>query len=67
MTPHGNSQWIGQVNRLLREGLGVEDIAIRLKCDVEAVRVEVAILREMVALDDMFSPVNDQSRPEGRP
>lgn len=47
MNARANSQWIGQVQRLLREGYGVEDIALRLGCDVEDVRREVKILRDM--------------------
>ena len=41
-----NSIWINKVTRLLAEGFGTEDIAVKLKCDIEDVRREVAILRE---------------------
>lgn len=49
-----NSQWIARVSILLREGFGVEDIAIKLKCTVEAVRMEVKILRECRLLENIY-------------
>lgn len=55
-----NSQWIGSVNALLREGYGVEDIARRLKCSVEAVRLEVAILREEGLLERLYWLAREQ-------
>lgn len=45
MTPEANSNWQARVRALLREGFGVEDIAVRLSCRVEDVRREVEILR----------------------
>ena len=54
MTGARNSQWICRVREHLREGFGVEDIAIRLKCDVEAVRAEVWILREQGDLERIY-------------
>lgn len=54
MTARANSQWIGRVRALIREGFGVEDIAVKLGCDVACVRTEVGILRDMGALRDMF-------------
>jgi hypothetical protein len=45
MTAQANSNWQARVRGLLRDGYGVEDIAVRLKCDVADVRAEVAILR----------------------
>lgn len=41
-----NSMWICQVREALSDGLGVEDIALKLSCDVEDVRQEVRILRD---------------------
>lgn len=49
-----NSAWIGKVRQLLREGQGVEDIALKLKCDVTAVRSEVSILRELGELEGLY-------------
>ena len=49
-----NSQWIRRVRGALAEGLGVEDIALRLSCDVEDVRREVSILRENGALARIY-------------
>lgn len=54
MSPRSNSQWIGAVKLLLAEGFGVEDIAQKLGCIVDEVRLEVAILRQEGVLDDMF-------------
>lgn len=63
MTARANSQWIGRVKAMLADGLGVEDIALRLSCDVQAVRDEVSILRQTGVLNDMFG--RDQcTRPE---
>ena len=41
----GNEQWQAQVARFLRQGYGVEDIAVLMACDAEHVRDEVFILR----------------------
>lgn len=41
-----NSMWICQEREALSDGLGVEDIALKLSCDVEDVRQEVRILRD---------------------
>jgi DNA-binding NarL/FixJ family response regulator len=46
MNARSNSTWQGRVHALLRQGFGVEDIAVRLRLDVNSVRLEVAILRE---------------------
>lgn len=40
-----NIEWKIAVCRMLRQGLGVDDIAVRLKCSPGSVRHEVAILR----------------------
>lgn len=54
MTPRANSQWIGRVRALIREGYGVEDIAVKLGCDVACVRTEIEILRQSGDLKVMF-------------
>ena len=54
MTAHANDAWQTVVRRLLKEGYGVEDIAIKAKCDVQDVRREVQILREGGDLARMF-------------
>ena len=41
-----NDIWMRKVWALISEGFGTEDIAVKLKCDIESVRREVAILRE---------------------
>ena len=46
MTNRSDDNWQRDVRTLLRTGLGVEDIALRLRCPVAAVRAEVAILRQ---------------------
>jgi hypothetical protein len=54
MTSQQNSMWIYRVRKLLKLGFGVEDIALREKCDVECVRAEVAILRESGELSRIY-------------
>lgn len=54
MTPKQNTSWICRVRTLLKEGFGVENIAIKLNCDVQAVRNEVVILRELGELGRMY-------------
>ncbi len=49
-----NDDWHLAVLRLIREGLGVEDIAHVLECDTDDVRKEVRILRLNGVLDRMF-------------
>ena len=46
MSPERNTAWQTTVRNLLRDGLGVEDIAVKLECEVAAVRREVKILRD---------------------
>jgi len=46
MSARANSTWIAKVTVLLRQGLGSEDIAVRLKCPVEDVRREIEIRRQ---------------------
>jgi predicted transcriptional regulator len=49
-------QWIGAVHNLLKQGYGVEDIAIMVKADVRDVRNEVKTLRSLGVLANMFQP-----------
>lgn len=46
--------WQSRVASLLRDGFGVEDIAIRMKCDAYDVRREVEILRSEGRLRDIL-------------
>lgn len=45
-TPHQNTAWQTRIKELLRQGYGVEDIAIKTKVKTDAVRREVQIMRE---------------------
>ena len=47
-------KWQRWVRRYLRAGYGTEDIAMMLKCDVSAVRLEVKILRESGKLREVL-------------
>lgn len=49
-----NSEWIGRMKTLLREGWGVEDIAIKTKTKLEHVQREVRILRASGELEELF-------------
>ncbi len=46
----GATEWRQQVERCLRDGMGVEDIAIWLACHVSHIRAEVSRLRASGAL-----------------
>lgn len=46
--------WQSRVASLLRDGFGVEDIAIRMKCSTADVRREVEILRSEGRLRDVL-------------
>lgn len=50
-----NEDWQWRVRSLLREGFGVEDIALKLCCDTEHVRAEVRILRREGVLAEMWA------------
>ena len=54
MTPESNAMWQDRVKTLLRDGLGVEDIAIRTKTTAENVRREVEILRATGELTEIY-------------
>ena len=56
-----NSVWIARVRLLLRDGFGVEDIAVRLKCCVDDVRAEVAILRENGVFELWYQPIKSNT------
>lgn len=56
MTGRENSKWQGDVARLLGEGFGAEDIAIRLKCAADDVRREISILRQEGRLAEIVRP-----------
>lgn len=45
-TPIQNEHWQRKVHRMLGQGLGSEDIAVKLKCPADKVRLEITILRE---------------------
>jgi hypothetical protein len=45
-TPKPRSRaWVDRVGALLRDGLGVEDIALKLECEARQVRAQVALFR----------------------
>lgn len=50
----GTVAWKAAVIRMLRTGLGSEDIALRLGCDVQEVRNLIAHLREYRLLDGLY-------------
>ena len=52
--PTGTTPWKAAVIRDLREGFGVEDIAHRMGCDVQAVRDLVADLRRHGLLPRLY-------------
>jgi hypothetical protein len=47
--------WQRQVHRLMARGLGVEDIAVTLRCPVAHVRAEADILRAEGRLDALYT------------
>lgn len=49
-----NDAWRGCVVRMMKTGLGYEDIAVKLKCKAEDVRREAKILKEEGELDDLY-------------
>ena len=55
MTCDKHDKWRADVRYLLRTGLGVEDIAIKIRCPVRFVRAEVQILREEGKLAKMLA------------
>lgn len=54
-TADRNLNWQAQVRGLLAHGFGIEDIALRLECDLESVQAEVKILREEGELRRIYS------------
>ena len=59
-----NDAWQRRVADLLREGFGVEDIAIRLKCSADDVRREVTILRNEGWLRDVLGLSEEKRKHE---
>lgn len=57
MSADSNSQWQSRVRSLLKEGLGSEDIAVKLRCDLAAVQREIQILRESGDLKKILASV----------
>lgn len=49
-----NEQWQHRVRAMLKEGYGVEDIALELDCSVAMVRDEVKAIREAGELTDVL-------------
>lgn len=49
-----NTDWQYRVRSHLRDGYGVEDIAVNLRCPVADVRREVEILREAGELQKIY-------------
>jgi len=41
----GSRAWVDRIGALLRDGYGVEDIAIKLACGPHQVRTQVALFR----------------------
>ena len=58
----GSEHWKAAVIRDLREGYGVEDIALRMECDVQHVRDLVVDLRKHGLLPRLY----EQARGEWR-
>lgn len=54
MTEGQNSEWIVRVRHMLGAGFGVEDIAIRLGCSADSVRLEIKIYRTQGTLIDVL-------------
>lgn len=61
LTP-GSQPWAAAVVRDLRDGYGVEDITLRLRCRPEAVRDKVRTWRRMGLLVQLYA----QARPGWR-
>lgn len=57
MKAETHATWIARVNLMLRDGFGVEDIAVLCGYRVEDVRLEVEILRAEGHLPAMFRRV----------
>lgn len=49
-----NSMWIVRVRELMRQGFGVEDVAMKLGCEAEHIRNEVAIYRAEGRIRDLI-------------
>jgi hypothetical protein len=47
--------WVDYVGALIRDGYGVEDIALKLACEARQVRTQVALFRGAGLLAKWFS------------
>lgn len=56
MSAHQNTAWQTWVRELLGRGFGVEDIALKTKCDPAHVRSEIKILRQEGRLRQVLRP-----------
>lgn len=54
MTPQQNTMWSARVRSLLKEGYGVENIAVMMDARLDDVQREVEILRNSGELEWMF-------------
>ena len=64
MTDKGqrNSQFLGRVWSMMREGYGYEDIAVRLQCSLETVRFEAILLRKEGRLVSTYNHWRKESK-----
>ena len=49
-----NAPWVSEAERLLSEGYGVEDIAVKLNINTDDVRKLVGLLRLRGALQELY-------------
>lgn len=56
MTAQQNTSWMVRVRDLLGQGLGVEDIAIRMGCSADDIRREIEIYRQEGRLTEIVRP-----------
>lgn len=56
MSPERNTHWQMRVREYLRQGFGVEDIALKLGCAPDDVRREISILRQEGRLAKIVKP-----------
>jgi len=54
-TGRQNSRWQGRVISLMRDGLGFDDIAVKMGCPPEQVRLEAQILRDEGRLIEIYN------------
>ena len=56
MSKIDQNKWLGAVHLMLKQGYGVEDIALKLNTNVENIRLEVNSLRDLGVLETAFLP-----------